>query len=234
MRCNSMEECRAEIRTYCNHEPTGYSLLVDVESYDHFQGLLKDFQADPSKTVLFMSDFCKDAGLPAVWEAYSAMFSAGSYAVIGISQACMLQGREVLQEEIDRLCEHGAAGHTVILLEHCRDYLEKKLQTDPRLKNRILLLEDNVSPLPKISISNRIGENGGDKAQGNIKQLLAYLERLTDSAAEEQEEIEVSTGFSVYTFKRADYPVYSSPKAYERLCQKFPEIAEHSGRRRDR
>lgn len=227
MRCENLESCRTEIRTYCNHEPTGFPLLVDVESYDHFQQLLQDFQADTSKKVLFMSDFCRDKGLPAVQDAYGEMFSTGSYAVIGISQACMLQGRNELHEEIDRLCWHSAAGHTIILLEHCREYLEGKLG-DPRLKNRILLLEDDVSPVPKISISNRVIEKDDANVQGNIKQLMAYLERLTDTTVEQQDEIEVSTGFSVYTFKKAGYAIYPSPGAYEKICKSFPEIAENT------
>ena len=228
MRCNSLEECRSEIRAYCNHEPIGYSLLVDVENYDHFQELLLDFKADASKTVIFMSDLCRAAGLPDVQNAYDKMFSAGSYAVIGISQACMLHGRDELQEEIDRLCEHSATGHTIILLEHCREYLEEKLRSDPRLKNRIVLLEGPISPLPKILISRQMEVLENDKVQGNIKELLSYLEQLTDNAVNQQEEIYVSTGFSVYTFKKADYSIHASPSAYEKLCKKYPEIAENT------
>ena len=228
MHCKNLEDCRAEIRTYCNHEPTGYALLVDVESYDHFQELLQDFQADKSKTVLFMSNFCKAAGLPVVQDAYSTMFAAGSYAVIGISQACMLEGRDNLQEEIDCLCEHSATGHTIILLEHCRGYLGKKLRSDPRLKNRILLLEGPVSPLPQICISHGREEPVDGKTQGNIKELLSYLEGLTDKAVNQQKEIYVSTAFSVYTFRKADYAVHTSSSAYEKLCQTFSEIAENT------
>ena len=228
MRCDNLDACRTEIRTYCNYEPSGFPLLVDVECYDHFQQILQDFQADPSKKVLLMSDFCSAKGLPVVQDAYQEMFSSGSYAVVGISQACMLQGSRELHEEIDRLCNHSAAGHTVILLEHCRDYLEVKLQSDPRLKNRILLLDDDISPLPKISISNRAGNYDAGNVQGNIKQLLAYLEKLTDSAVKQQGEIEVSTTFSAYTFKKANYAVYSGLSDYEKLCQKFLEIAEYT------
>lgn len=224
MYCNTVNECFQEINAYCTGEPCGYPLLVNVQNFDDFQTILQRLEADASKQCIFVSQYTNKNGLPMIDDAISNVTEKGTFVLIGASQAAMLRNETTLDALIDELLWLSISGHTIILLSHCKKFINRYLQRDPRCNRRVILVEGSLSPLPQIKLTDNDAVCVGFKPLNDIKGLLKYMERMDDSKLKAHPALTVLTNFKVSLFKQSLYSVSESMGIYNAVCKKYPDL----------
>lgn len=226
MQCTNINECYKEIGTYFSGKSTGHFLLINTENYDDYQEILSRLQADSNTKCIFASEVCFPNELPDVDRLIAAEKGKGQFALIGLSQALMLQGDSALEAKIGEVLSYSISGHGVILLDHCAQVLQNFIDRDIRVEKRVVLVDGNTSELPRIKL---VGENMADccdsPAIANFCSLLAYLEKITEMQVEKQAVLYVVSKFSSNVFKRAIYPISEVDGIYELLTGKYSDIA---------
>lgn len=224
MHCQSRTECFEHISAYADGESTGLPLIVNVDNFQDYQEIMHRLSADETKQCVYVSEHTYANGLPNIQEVLEAIKAPGNFVVSGISQGLMLQDEKELDKQIDELLSYSIKGHAIVLLSHCRAYLEKYVNRDPRLKNVVIFLVGNQTPLPQIRIAKNKDECVGSYKDG-IKVLLATLERITDSEISSHPSISVVTTFSQSFFRNAMYAVSVSAGIYDTLMEMYPDLA---------
>lgn len=225
MRCNDTSECFEQISAYFDGKKTGHFLLVNTENYDIYQEILQRLEADSSKKCIYISKNCLPNGLPDVDTVISNASDSGKYALIGLSQAQMLRSADALFSKLDEVLDYSISGYGIVLLDHCEQVLQKFMNRDIRVKNRVALVEGESSPLPQIKIVKSTEECIGFKPLSNISRLLAYLEKMTDMKRQNHPTVTMVSTFPVDMFRNAVYSVTASAGIYEVLTQKYSDIA---------
>lgn len=225
MRCNNTSECFEQISAYFNGKKTGYFLLVNTENYDVYQEILQRLEADSCKRCVYVSQNCLPNGLPDVDAAVSIASGGGNYALVGLSQAQMLRSDSALAAKLDEVLSYPISGYGIILLDHCEQTLQKFMNRDIRMKNRVVLVDGEVSPLPQIKFAKTEEECIGFKPLSDIPRLLSYLERLTDMQRQNHPAVTILSSFPVDMFRNAVYSVTASEGIYEALTTKYSDIA---------
>ena len=223
MDCQSIQDCISELDAYCNAAPSGKALLVNTENYDVFQTVLAHLETDSKKKCIYVSDTCKQDGLPPLDEIPQRIQGSGCHVLVGYSQAAMLMGEKVVENGISRFIELPVRGHSIVLLDHCEWYLRKRFSYHPDMEKRILLLSGIPSPLPRIRIAKSEDACISDKPLKTLKDLFRTLEHLKDKEA--QREISVLSSRSPGIFQDALYSVSACDTIYESLRKRHPEIA---------
>lgn len=225
MHCNNTNECFEQINAYFNGKKTGYFLLVNTENYDVYQAIRQRLEADSSKKCTYISQNCMPNGLPDVDAAISIVSGSGNYALIGLSQAQMLRSGSTLAAKLDEIISHSVSGYGIILLEHCEQALKKFINRDVRIKNRVVLMDGEVSPLPQIKFAKSAQDCIGFKPLSDIPALLAYLEKLTDIQLQKHPAVTALSSFTVDMFSNAVYSVTAVEGIYEMLLTKYSDVA---------
>jgi len=225
MYCKSLSECFEQISAYADREGTGYPLIVDAENYNDFQEILHRLNADGSKQCIYVSEHTFGNGLPDIQEVKNQIRGNGCYVLAGISQSMMLRGEAELDKILDELLGFSIKGHAIVLVSHCRIYLEKYRQRDIRLDNRIAFIENKKSPLPQIRLAANKDVCTGIVYDDGIKALLAHLERITDSEIARTPSLTVVTSFSPTLFRSSMYAVLESAGIYDAICDQYPDLA---------
>lgn len=86
----------------------------------------------------------------------------------------------------------------MILLNHSKKYIERYEKRDPRIAGRVLLIDGQITPLPKIVLVREEDK----KLLGSIQHLLSYMEKLNGHTLLNQREIYVKTKFGRDFFQR--------------------------------
>ena len=225
MHCSNTIECFEQISAYFNGNKTGSYLLINTENYDVYQEILQRLQADSTKNCVYVSDNCFPNGLPDVDAAIAKTISRGEYALVGLSQALMIQDDSALEATIDEVLSKSISGYCVVLLDHCEKILRKFLRRDIRVEKRVVLVDGEVSPLPMIRIAASIETCIGYNPLSSIPRLLAYLEKLTEQQLELNPVITVVSSLSTTLFSRAIYSITPVVGIYEALTAKYSDIA---------
>lgn len=225
MRCNNTNECFEQINAYFNGKKTGYFLLVNTENYDVYQAIRQRLEADSSKKCIYVSQNCMPNDLPDIYAAVSISSSRGNYALIGLSQAQMLRSSSTLAAKLDEVLSYPVSGYGIILLEHCEQTLKKFINRDVRIKNKVILVDGEISPLPQIKFAKSEKDCIGLKPLSDIPQLLAYLEKLTDRQLKNNPSVTTLSSFSVDIFRNAVYSVTAVEGIYEMLSTKYSDVA---------
>lgn len=225
MRCKDTSECFEQISAYFGGKKTGYFLLVDTENYDAYQEIIQRLEADSNKKCVYVSQNCLPNGLPDVDAAISIASRNGNYALIGLSQALMLRSDDALASKLDEVLGYSISGYGIVLLDHCEQALKKFMNRDVRMKNRVILVDGEVSPLPQIKFAKTEEECVGFKPIVSISRLLTYLERMTDMQCQSYPAVTTLSPFSVEMFQNAVYPITASADIYEALTIKHSDIA---------
>ena len=225
MYCKSLSDCFEQISAYADREGTGYPLIVDAENYNDFQKILHRLNADGSKQCIYVSEHTFTNGLPNIQEVKDLISGNGCYVVIGIAQSMMLQGEYALDEMLDELLGLSIKGHAIILVSHCRIYLEKYRQRDLRLENRIIFIEGEKTALPQIRLAANKDAIAGTSYDNGIASLLGHLERITDNEIASKPYITVVSSFSPAFFRLSMYAIALSGGVYDNLCEKYPDLA---------
>jgi hypothetical protein len=225
MYCNNIHECFEEISAYCCGEKTGYPLLVNTENNDAFQDILHRLSGDESKKCIYVSENVQPNGLPNPDYIMELIKGPENYVLVGISQAMMLKSQASVEQAIDKLLHLPIRGYAVVLLSHCRHYLQKFMAYDDRIKNRVVLVAGQTLPLPQITLVKKKEECIDCKPLENMPSLLSYLEKMTDRQVVEHPRITVVTKFSPELFKDAVYAISAHDGIYESLCRTYSDIA---------
>lgn len=226
MYCKDVNACFSEINAYCNGTPTGRVLLVNTENYDVYQQIRTRLDADITKNCIYISDRCPDEhSLPDLDDAIDQATKAGCYVLMGLSQAAMLRSAAYMEQLMGILLEKSARGHSVVLLDHCEQYLRKYFTVHPDVQKRVVLTAGNTSTLPRIRVAVNKEECIGYTPYSGIRRLLAYFERLTDEKNILNPEVAVVTTYSPNLFRNALYSVTACDGVYESLVKKYPEIS---------
>ena len=225
MYCKDIQSCFHEINAYCTGKPTGRALLVNTENYSIYQKIKMQLEADSSKNVVYVSNYCSENGLPNMDDILSKVTSKNSFVLIGYSQAGMLRGASYIEKLMGNLLEISVRGHTVVLLDHCEKYVRRYFSIHPDIQKRVVLVYGETSIMPRIRLASDANECFGIKPIPNMQRLLMYFERLTDEMLVKNPEVTVLTSYSPALFKDALYSVTACDDIYTRLQKKYTEIA---------
>ena len=226
MYCKDVNACFSEINAYCNGTPTGKVLLVNTESYDVYQQIRTRLEADITKNCIYISDRCPDENnLPDLNDAIDSVTKTGCYVLMGLSQAAMLRSAVYMDQLMGILLEKPARGHSVVLLDHCEQYLKKYFAVHPDIQKRVVLTAGNTSVLPRIRVAVNKEDCIGYIPYIGIRRVLAYFERLTDENVITNPEVAVVTSYSPRLFQNALYSVTACDGVYESLSKQYPEVA---------
>ena len=223
MHCQNLTECFEAISAYTNGEASGFPLIVNAENFSDYQEIMLRLSADESKQCIYVSDHTFSNGLPNIQEVLTSIKGSSCYVVSGFSQGLMLHGQAALDRQIDNLIGYSICGYSIVILSHCRTYLEKYMQRDIRLNGRIILVDGEKSPLPQLRIVKSQSECTGTYESG-VKGLLSRLERITDREIAAQPIISVLTDLSLSPFENSIYTIVLSGGIYDSLIQKYPDL----------
>lgn len=224
MLCANIEECFGEVGAYFDGEKTGHFLIVNAENYDAFQQITQRLQADTEIACVYISENCNPNGFPDVETAISKAVAKKKSALIGLSQALLLRERSALEQKVDELLEQSINGYGVVVLEHCEQILRTFLYRDIRLKNRVILVEGESSPLPQIRIAQKEDTCIGFRPLSGIGALLEYLEKMTNQQCLRYPAITVVCPRSADAFRDAVYSVTAVAGIYQMLSEKYSDI----------
>lgn len=225
MYCKDIQSCFYEINAYCTGQPTGRALLVNTENYTVYQEIKTKLEADSSKHCVYVSKCCLENDLPDMDDILHRVTGQKNYVLIGYSQAGMLRSADYLDHMMGTLLEVSVKGHTVILLDHCEQYVKRHFSVHPDIQKRVLLIDGETSVMPRIRLAVSAKECRGYNSLASMKRLLCYFERLTDEIIGKSPEVIVVTKYSPTLFRNALYSVSACDDVYEGLQKQYYEIA---------
>ena len=220
MRCTDINECFEQISDYFSGEKTGKFFIVNTENYNTYHDILERLQADSSKNCIYVSQNLYPNKLPDVDSAIIKAVGEGAYAVIGLSQALMLQGDNELERKIDELLDWSISGFAVVLLDHCEEVLQKFIRRDSRVKNRVLLIEGTPSTLPQVRLAKSESDCIDVEPLSDFGIFLKYMEQITETQITRNPDITVISSFSPKIFSRSIYSIKPAMEIYEVICRK--------------
>lgn len=224
MYCKTVNECFQEINAYCAGKPWGHPLLVNLENFNDFQTVLQRLEADASKQCIFVSQFTQKNGLPIIDDAIAKITGKEIYVLVGASQAAMLRNETAVDALVDELLGLSISGHAIALLNHCKKFIDRYLQRDPRYDRRVVLVEGSTSPLPQIKLTDNEAVCVGFKPLNGIQGLLRYMEKMDDAKLKIHPALTVLTNFKTSLFRQSLYSVTESTGIYDAVRQKYPDL----------
>ena len=224
MYCKTVNECFQEINAYCAGKPWGHPLLVNLENFNDFQTVLQRLEADASKQCIFVSQFTQKNGLPIIDDAIAKITGKETYVMVGASQAAMLRNDTAVDALVDELLGLSISGHAIVLLNHCKKFIDRYLQRDPRYDRRVVLVEGSTSPLPQIKLTDNEAVCVGFKPLNGVQGLLKYMEKMDDTKLQTHPALTVLTNFKTSLFRQSLYSVTESTGIYDVVCQKYPDL----------
>jgi hypothetical protein len=224
MNCKDTAECFEQISTYFSGERTGYALIVNTENYHVYQDIFQRLQADSSKHCIYISDMCQKNGLPDVDGGLVKITVDGVFALVGLSQAMMLQSEDSLEIKVDEALGSSISGYAVILMDHCKKYIQKFMRRDPRIQNRVILVDGESSALPQIRITKMADECFGFKPFANFGKFLACLECQPEDQTKSNPVITVITDLNPALFTHAIYSISQVEGVYDALTARYSDL----------
>lgn len=223
MFCADVEVCCKEIAAYFDSEISGHPFVVNIDDYSSYQQIVSKMQADSKKTLVKVSDYCKNDELPNINELIAAATGSENKMVVGLSQYLMLQGESILKQELARIIQLPFYGRTVILLNGCGNILRMHESVDIRLKNRLVVVgANNAFKLPSIILTK--SEEYHDVAVcTGIKSLLHRLETYIPNSDSENE-ITVITHYNAAIFNDSMFSTSFYGEVYDILVKEYREI----------
>lgn len=225
MICRNIDDCFDEIIAFYNSEPSGYPLIVNIDDSSVYKAVLNKIQADSNKTVLRLSDFGNNDDMPNLDAAVSAASEkADSTIFIGVSQFCMLQSEDKLNETVYQLISLQTAGKTVILLTGCKNIIKIAVNNDIRLERRTIIMDEKEFVVPKIFLTNSVEECYVKKYCNGITGLVKNLESMDYYNDIDYDEIAVVTKYTKSIFTKSMYSIHQLGGAFEAIEREFPTV----------
>lgn len=225
MYCKTANECFQEINAYCAGKPLGYPILVNTENFDDFQIILQRLEADSNKQCIYVSQYIQKNGLPIIDDAIAKITGKGTFVLVGTSQAVMLRNETAVDLLVDELLGLNISGYAIILLNHCKKFIDKYIQRDIRYDRRVIMLEGHISPLPQIELTDNEVVCVDFKPLNGIHELLRYMEKMDDRRLQDHPTLTVLTNFKTTLFKQSLYSFSESKGIYDAICRKYPDLS---------
>lgn len=228
MDCKDVLSCFGEINAYCRGESTGYPLLVNTENYDIYQDILGQIQADSSKKCVYISEYCRKDELPDLYEICRKETKKENHVLVGVSQVAMLRSADYVNELLRDLLELPISGHAIILLDHSRQYLKSYINRDQRVGRKVVIVEGESSPLPKIKMAKCLEDCviiDDSRLQKNMKHLFQYFEGMNNKTLRDNPEVTVITDQPISLFCKSVYSIAAIDNIYDALIKKYRDLA---------
>ncbi|MBD5142974.1 MAG: BREX-4 system phosphatase PglZ [Ruminococcus sp.] len=216
------KSCFNEITAYFNSEVSGYPFIANIDDSAVLQNVISKMQADSSKKILKISDYCNGDNLPNVYKFKSDVKALQNGVVLGYTVNDMFLGEQALKQAISELLQLPVKGHVVIFVYGCSGLLRNAIYADGnRADHRTMILESKEFSLPTITmtVSNEITDSS--MIQG-FSDLLGALEKL--SYDKENPNLLVYTKISPNIYKYSMVQIDSINGIYGILCKSYPEI----------
>ena len=127
----------------------------------------------------------------------------------GISAYLRLLGQKQLEMILTQLINISIESNAVVLLYQCDDILHNIISKDPRLDSRVIFVEGEKQPLPKITfITNKLSKSVGQNAHVGIDALISNIELS-------EERLYVCTRFSKDDFPESLYSINELTSYFE-------------------
>lgn len=220
----NLEQCYSEITTFYDNTPCGYPIIVNIDDCKTYKEILSKIQADSNKEIVRLSQFAGNSGIPNVDAAIAASTSGDNKFLIGVSQYCMLLGKEKLENILNQLVSQPTNGKLVVLVCGCSSILRIIENNDIRLDRRIITLNEKELQLPKIYLSNSQEECYGQKYYTEVAGLIDCLESMKYYSDSKINEIIVVTKFKQSVFSQSMYSIHQYGGAFEAICRDYPSV----------
>lgn len=222
MRLFDETSCFNEITAYFNSEVSGYPFIANIDDSTILQSIISKMQADGSKTIVRVSEYCNDDGLPNVYKFKSDVKSLENGIVLGYLLNDMFLGEMELKRAISDLLHLPIKGHVVILTYGCGGILKNAIYTDGnRANHRTIILENEHFILPTITMTAS-NEDMTLKTVKGFSNLLNALESLSYDMNDA--DILVRTKVLPNIYKKSILQIKSINGIYDVLCKKYHEI----------
>lgn len=231
MYCRSVDKCYEQISAYLDSASMGFPgfpLVVNTENYNVCNEIRNRYFTATKMEPVNASEHTFENGTANIEAVKKRISAQGRFFCIGISQAQMFRGEDALDQTIGEILSLSIQGKAIVLLFHCRRFLEKYLRRDVRLDDRIVLMEgEPSSPLPSIRLASNPDFCEGLKAVKGLKACLTNIENMSDEEIERHPTITVVTHYSTKAFTHSMYKVYQMDGMFDVLQEKYPDLAPH-------
>lgn len=217
------EDCIQKIDRFLSKE-NPQPLIVDVQSRKSLATLLTRFCLGTKKAVA-TSEFCEKDNLPQFDELlYSLQTRTEDCFVTGLTSFLKLQGEHALSSKLREILGMTTSAHVVLISYQCSQYLTTH---DPRLKRRIVTLDEEQERVPEIYFcSPTLPVLKDIHLVKGIEHFAAAIESSSDTI------IHISTNRAKSQFPYSLYNIMDLRKAYDVLAMEDPktkELSEKSG-----
>lgn len=223
MECKELEDCFKEIEEYCNKPANGLSLLVHTENEKDLQRIISRMKADRNKSCVYLSEACENQLFPQEDKVKKWIHPDTCTVLIGLSSYGMLMGRTKLQELLKSWMEYSPCEHLILLLCHVKEDLLRCMGEDPRLPRRVIFLQGESSPLPRIRLFPTSYEVHGEGMIDTMQALLHKLE--TYDSSQSVAEYKVRTRVPKEQLADSLFSISAFSGFYQEFTQTHPQVA---------
>lgn len=216
------KSCFNEITAYFNSDISGYPFIANIDDGAVLQSMISKMQADSSKKIIKISDYCNGDSLPNVYKFKSDVKALQNGVVLGYLVNDMFLGESALKQAVSELLHLPVKGHIVIFIYGCSGFLKNAIHADGnRADHRTIILETKAFSLPIITMtsSNEVKQSSTIKG---FSALFGVLETL--SYNKENPNLLVYTKNSPSIYKHSMIQIDSINSIYDILCKNYHEI----------
>ena len=217
----TIDSCIGRIDRYLKKD-TREPILVDVQNNSDLDTLILHFNVGNNKVVR-ASDLCAGDSVPQMDALTDCIRKEeGTLLLRGFTPFFLLEGEESAEKKLNILLSQPLKGHAVFFTWQCSDVLRSLMQADPRLKERICLLDGRKTAQPKfVFVSDALADGVEDAANG-----ISRIGELVESG-------EFGTLYIKTAARKRDYPaaLYSLEewsRAFDVLLRRDPSTARLS------
>ncbi|MCM1529337.1 MAG: BREX-4 system phosphatase PglZ [Alistipes sp.] len=214
--------CFNEITAYFNSDLSGYPFIANIDDNAVMQGLISRMQADSSKSIIRVSDYCKGDSLPNVFSFKMDVKKVQSGIVLGYVLNDMLCGEQQLKKTLSELLQLSVAGHVVVLIYGCAGLLKNAIYADGnRANRRTIILEKESFVLPSITMT-AFADSQQTNMHRDFSSLLQAMESLSYDV--NSSNLLVHTAIKANVYKNSVLQIDTIGRIYDILCKNYPDI----------
>ena len=214
------QNCFNEITAYFNSEVSGYPFIANIDDRAVLQSLISKMQADSSKKIIRLSDYCNGDNLPNPYKFKSDVKSLQNGVVLGFLVNDMFLGEQRLKQAVSELLQLPVKGHVVIFVYGCSGLLRNAIYADGnRADHRTMILETKAFSLPTVTMTA-----SDEIKQSNMIKDFCTLLSVLESLSYDEENLLVHTKISPNIYRQSMIHIESVNGIYDVICKKYPEI----------
>ena len=214
--------CFNEITAYLNSEASGYPFIANIDDNVVFQNIISKMQADGSKTIIRVSDYCNGDNLPNIFSFKAEVKKIQTGIVLGYVLNDMFRGEQELKKAVSELLNLPVSGHVVIFIYGCAGLLKNAIYADGnRADHRTIILEKKSFVLPAITMTTF-----SELDQTNILKGFSALMRTMESMSYDTDtsNLLVNTKIKADIYKNSVLQIDITGGIYDVLCKIYHEI----------